>query len=70
MGALLVLLVLFSRASRQPGETAEQVQAREQEETELALVRDTLAWRLEQVKSIRAKTADDLAAARLQLAGI
>ena len=70
MGALLVLLVLFSRASRQPGETAEQVQAREQEEAELALVRDTLAWRLEQVKSIRAKTADDLAAARLQLAGI
>jgi hypothetical protein len=70
MGALLVLLVLFSRASQHQGETAEQIRAREQEEAELALVRDSLVWRLEQVKTIRAKTADDLAKARLQLAGI
>ncbi len=70
MGALLVLLVLFSRASREQGETAEQRQARAQEEADLALVRDSLAWRLEQVKTIKAKTADDLAKARLQLAGI
>ncbi len=70
MGALLVLLVLFSRASQQQGETAEQIRAREQEEADLALVRDSLVWRLEQVKTIRAKTADDLAKARLQLAGI
>lgn len=70
MGALLVLLVLFSRASHQPGETAEQVRAREQHEVELAVVRDSLAWRLEQVKTIRSKTSDDLAEARLQLAGI
>ncbi len=70
MGALLVLLVLFSRASREQGETAEQRQARAQEEADLVLVRDSLAWRLEQVKTIKAKTADDLAKARLQLAGI
>jgi hypothetical protein len=70
MGALLVLLVLFSRASSQPGETAEQQQAQAQEEADLALVRDSLAWRLEQVKTIKAKTADDLTKARLQLAGI
>ena len=70
MGALLVLLVLFSRASRQQGETAEQVRAREQHVAELTVVRDSLAWRLDQVKTIRAKTADDLAEARLQLAGI
>jgi hypothetical protein len=70
MGALLVLLVLFSRASSHQAETAEQVRAREQQEAELALARDSLAWRLEQVKTIRAKTADDLGQARLQLAGI
>ncbi len=68
--ALLVFLVLFSRASRQQGETAEQVRAREQHVAELTVVRDSLAWRLDQVKTIRVKTADDLAQARLQLAGI
>jgi len=70
MGALLVLLVLFSRASRQQGETAEQQRAREQEEADLGLVKESLAWRLDQVNAIRGKTTDDLAKARLQLAGI
>jgi hypothetical protein len=69
MGVLIVLLVLFSRAAVQ-GESAEMVREREQQEAELALARDTLAWRLEQVRAIRQKTADDLAKARLQLAGI
>ena len=70
MGALLVLLVIFSRASGHQGETPEQVRAREQREADLAIERESLAWRLDQVKTIRSKTADDLAKARLQLAGI
>ena len=69
MGALLVLLVLFSRSAKE-GETPEQVRAREQEEADLTLLRDTLSWRLQQVGEIRTKTAEDLAKARLQLAGI
>ena len=69
MGALLVLLVLFSR-SAQHGETAEASQAREQLEQELELARDNLVWRREQLAGVRERTAADLATSRMQLAGI
>jgi hypothetical protein len=64
MGALLVLLVLFSR-SAQHGGAAEA----EADIAELELAKENLAWRLEQLKGVRDRTADDLAKARLQLAG-
>ncbi len=76
MGALLVLLVLFSRSAQQADATAAAEAARlQQEEAEertadLALLRDELAWRLEQLRGVRDKTAADLAEARLRLAGI
>lgn len=69
MGSLLVLLVLFSR-SAQHGESAEEARIRAEEEQELELARDDLAWRREQLAGVRARTADDLATARLQLAGV
>ncbi|MEI6036319.1 MAG: hypothetical protein WCQ91_00150, partial [Planctomycetota bacterium] len=65
MGALLVLLVLFSR-SVQNGDHAEAAAAVEQ----LELARDSLAWRVEQLGGVRDRTSADLAKARLQLAGI
>ena len=68
MGALLVLLVLFSRAANQ-SESAEAAVARATHHEELALARDDLAWRLEQVVAIRERTRDELARARMQLAG-
>jgi hypothetical protein len=69
MGSLLVLLVLFSRSERDGGDPAADREAREREE-ELQLVRENLAWRVEQLKGVRERTADDLARARLQLAGV
>lgn len=69
MGALLVLLVLFSR-SAQHGETAEATREREQLEQELELARDSLAWRRDQLAGVRERTAEELATARLQLAGV
>ena len=70
MGSLLVLLVLFSRAARQPAgdDTAAKASAARAEE--LASAKDELAWRLGQLRSIRDRTADDLSRARLQLAGV
>ncbi|NCY02945.1 MAG: hypothetical protein EBX36_08565, partial [Planctomycetia bacterium] len=69
MGALLVVLVLFSRAVRQDAAArSDERQVAVVEELELA--RDGLAWRRDQLEGVRAKTAEDLAAARMQLAGI
>lgn len=70
MGALLVLLVLFSRAAQQPAPDAAAATAAAARADELAAAKDELAWRLRQLESIRTRTADDLARARLQLAGI
>jgi len=69
MGALLVLLVLFSRSVTH-GETAEATREREQLEQELELARDSLAWRRDQLAGVRERTAEELARARLQLAGV
>ena len=68
MGALLVLLVLFTRAA-QESETARDQAAHDARAEELQLARDELAWRLAQVKEIRDRTAADLTTARMQLAG-
>jgi hypothetical protein len=62
MGALLVLLVLFSRSAQNGG-------AAEADVAELELAKENLAWRLEQLGGVRDRTAGDLAKARLQLAG-
>jgi hypothetical protein len=70
MGALLVLLVLFSRAAQQPAGDEVAAQAAAAHADELATAQDELAWRLQQLHSIRDRTADDLARARLQLAGV
>jgi hypothetical protein len=69
MGALLVLLVLFSRSAKQ-GETAEAAGDRDELVRELELARDSLAWRREQLAGVRERTAEDLAKARMQLAGV
>lgn len=65
MGALLVLLVLFSRSARQGGDAASTADIAEME-----LAKESLGWRLGQLAGVRDRTASDLAAARLQLAGI
>ena len=69
MGALLVVLVLFSRSVRQ-NETAKLDKEQESLVEELELTRDSLAWRREQMNGVRERTAEDLAKARMQLAGI
>jgi len=69
MGALLVLLVIFSNAARH-GDSREAARAAEALEQELEAARDDLAWRSEQLAGIRDRTAADLATARLQLAGV
>ena len=69
MGALLVVLVLFSRSVRQ-NETAKLDQEQASLVEELELTRDSLSWRREQLEGVRARTADELATARMQLAGI
>ena len=69
MGALLVLLVLFSRSAERADSAAEAEATRQQVE-ELELARDEFAWRLGQLEGVRSRTADQLAKARMQLAGI
>lgn len=69
MGALLVLLVLFSRSAQQADAQADAEAVRRRAE-ELELARDELGWRLDQLRGVRDRTADELAKARMQLAGI
>jgi hypothetical protein len=72
MGALLVLLVLFSRSAKK-ADTAAADEARRvaeaQAREELVIARDEAAWRIEQLEAVRARTTEDLARARMQLAG-
>lgn len=65
MGALLVLLVIFSRSAAGNRE-AEETAALE----ELAVERDSLRWRIEQLQAMRQKTLENLSEARMGLAGI
>ena len=65
MGALLVLLVIFSRSAAGNRE-AEEIAALE----ELAVERDSLRWRIEQLQAMRQKTLENLSEARMGLAGI
>ncbi|MFM7243827.1 MAG: hypothetical protein ACKO40_06575 [Planctomycetaceae bacterium] len=75
MGSLLVVLVIFSRSAKesaavaaaQARAAAEAAAAAEREELELA--RDELGWRIDHVRGIRDRSAEDLAKARMQLAG-
>jgi uncharacterized coiled-coil protein SlyX len=69
MGALLVVLVLFSRSVRQ-NETAKLDKEQESLVEELELTRESLAWRREQMNGVRERTAEELTKARMQLAGI
>jgi len=69
MGALLVLLVIFSRAAEE-GDQAAEAAAIAARAAELEQARDEFAWRLDQLGAIRDSTAADLARARLQLAGV
>ena len=64
MGALLVLLVLFSRSVKIGGQ-----QEAAADTAELELAKESLAWRLTQLQGVRDRTAEDLAKARMQLAG-
>ncbi|MFN9368179.1 MAG: hypothetical protein ACK6CT_05350 [Planctomycetia bacterium] len=68
MGSLLVLLVLFSRSARDADRIVDEAAVRRRQE-ELTLARDELAWRLEQLRDVRERTAADLARERLRLAG-
>ena len=75
MGSLLVVLVIFSRSAKLAGIAAAE-KAREAaaaaaagERQELELAREELGWRIDHVRSMRDRTADDLAKARMQLAG-
>ena len=65
MGALLVLLVIFSRSA---------VNTRAEEEAavleELAVERESLQWRIDQLRVMRQQTLEDLGQARMGLAGI
>ena len=65
MGALLVLLVLFSRSALQAG-----VREAEAAIEELELARENARWRRDQLEGVRQKTNDDLSRARMVLAGI
>jgi septal ring factor EnvC (AmiA/AmiB activator) len=75
MGSLLVVLVIFSRSAKLAGiaaaETAREAAAAAaaDERQELELAREELGWRIDHVRSMRDRTADDLAKARMQLAG-
>lgn len=69
MGALLVLLVLFSRSAEESDRAAAEAAARRQED-DLRLEQEQLAWRLEQLRQVRDRTLADLARARMQLAGV
>ena len=65
MGALLVLLVIFSRSVKDT-QTADEAAVLE----ELAIERASLQWRIEQLRAMRQQTLDDLSQARMGLAGI
>lgn len=65
MGALLVLLVLFSRSASQAG-----IREAEAAIEELELARENARWRRDQLDGVRQKTNDDLSRARMVLAGI
>ena len=65
MGALLVLLVLFSRSASQAG-----IREAEAAIEELELARENAHWRRDQLDGVRQKTNDDLSRARMVLAGI
>ena len=69
MGSLLVLLVIFSR-SAQNADTAAAATATAAAAEELLLAREELAWRIDQLAGVKARTEDDLARVRMQLAGI
>jgi hypothetical protein len=71
MGSLLVLLVLFSRSAREGDRAAAEAAAAvaRHHAEERGLLRDELAWRLEQLQAVRERTAADLARERLRLAG-
>ncbi len=73
MGALLVVLVVFSRSANQADTqamAAEMAAAAQKVREELELARDEMAWRIEQLQGVRSRTMEDLARARMQLAGI
>jgi len=75
MGSLLVVLVIFSRSAKLAGIAAAEkarvaaAAAAAGERQELELAREELGWRIDHVRSMRDRTADDLAKARMQLAG-
>ncbi|MFM9058087.1 MAG: hypothetical protein ACKOSQ_02980, partial [Planctomycetaceae bacterium] len=69
MGALLVLLVIFSRRARDSEAAAARAGAAARDE-ELELARDELRWRLEQLRAMRERTAADLGRERMRLAGV
>jgi hypothetical protein len=69
MGALLVVLVLFSRSAKN-SEQAAAAAALQQQEDDLRLAREQFAWRLEQLQGVRDRTLADLSRARMQLAGV
>jgi hypothetical protein len=75
MGSLLVVLVIFSRSAKQSAAAAaEQARAAAAAAAaaareELELARDELGWRIDQVRGIRDRSAEELAKARMQLAG-
>ena len=75
MGSLLVILVIFSRSAKQAGiAAAEEAEAQAAAATtaergELELAREELGWRIDQIRGVRDRTAEELARARMQLAG-
>jgi hypothetical protein len=75
MGSLLVVLVIFSRSAKQAGiAAAEQARAdaaaaADAARQELELAREELGWRIDHVRTLRDRTAEELAKARMQLAG-
>jgi hypothetical protein len=64
MGALLVVLVLFSHSAKTTAEAAVAAV-----DPELELAKENAAWRLGQLEGVRTRTIEDLSKARLQLAG-
>jgi len=69
MGALLVLLVLFSRSAKESERAATET-AQRQRADDLRLEQEQLAWRLAQLQDVRDRTLADLSRARMQLAGV
>lgn len=65
MGALLVLLVLFSRSASQAGARVADAAI---DDLELAL--ENVRWRRDRLEEVRQKTSDDLSRARMALAGV